>query len=447
MTQATIDLIWWIGGGVVAGVGLALLVWALIGDRSRGRKRCPKCWYDMSSTPRREEGEFVGWVCPECGRRTIADRDMFRSRRQLWKLALALTLMFGGIGVPMSRVPRTTLIRATPTPILVWIAHAAIEPSWSAGPTFYSDVYWILFERKRAGAMSDSQAFTLGMKSLRSTFRTPERWPAGLPVPVFFDAERWWWAIEQRRRLSLLPDRPGLSAVRTIGWMDQRGGYTRTGTELSTPSRWEIGALPEGIHSIDFDVIVEKGTAGSSNSSASFKPDSIVWRDRIKRSIQIVATLEELSRPVRSDAIDRAVREGLDLKLVVRNTPNVWATVTRPIDTSLTGVTLGITIELCRDGEVVDRTTMLIEGSPPIKGRWKRGFAIRGREIRAADLDDPAWTVRVRGDGPTALLQLTGTSHWAGSFELALKDIAIDNEEGLALERYTPPAIPLRGVE
>ena len=50
-----------LGVAVVPLVGLLLVVWGLWGDRSKGRPRCPKCWYDMRGTVPR-------LVCPECGR-------------------------------------------------------------------------------------------------------------------------------------------------------------------------------------------------------------------------------------------------------------------------------------------------------------------------------------------------------------------------------------------
>ena len=42
--------------GVVAS---AALVWSCFGNRSRGRRRCGGCWYDMSATD--------DMRCPECG--------------------------------------------------------------------------------------------------------------------------------------------------------------------------------------------------------------------------------------------------------------------------------------------------------------------------------------------------------------------------------------------
>ena len=39
-----------LGVAVVPLVGLLLVCWGLWGDRSKGRPRCPKCWYDMRGT-------------------------------------------------------------------------------------------------------------------------------------------------------------------------------------------------------------------------------------------------------------------------------------------------------------------------------------------------------------------------------------------------------------
>lgn len=66
--------------------GLILLVWAGVGDRARGRLRCPRCWYDMqgmSDAPR----------CPECGREIRSPRQLRRARRARWPVALAGVLI------------------------------------------------------------------------------------------------------------------------------------------------------------------------------------------------------------------------------------------------------------------------------------------------------------------------------------------------------------------
>lgn len=57
-------------------------LWSLAGDPSRGRRRCPRCWYDMAGG---------GMECPECGRRADGEREFFRTRRR-WRRGAACTM-------------------------------------------------------------------------------------------------------------------------------------------------------------------------------------------------------------------------------------------------------------------------------------------------------------------------------------------------------------------
>ncbi len=71
-------------------VGLSLLVWSMMWDRSRGRRRCPKCWYGMEGVPASEGG---GWTCPECGQTVAKERQLLRTRRR-WGIAALALLVF-----------------------------------------------------------------------------------------------------------------------------------------------------------------------------------------------------------------------------------------------------------------------------------------------------------------------------------------------------------------
>jgi len=79
----------WVLG--VAGAGL--LAWALLADRARGRRRCPKCWYDLSGAS--PKGGIV--VCPECGRRITRARALRRTRRRWRWAALACVMLMGAL--------------------------------------------------------------------------------------------------------------------------------------------------------------------------------------------------------------------------------------------------------------------------------------------------------------------------------------------------------------
>ena len=71
-------------GAILAGLcGTALLAWALFSDRSRGRRRCGRCWYPMDHA--------ASLRCPECGHEAKSDRAHYRTRRR-WKWAAASLL-------------------------------------------------------------------------------------------------------------------------------------------------------------------------------------------------------------------------------------------------------------------------------------------------------------------------------------------------------------------
>ncbi len=73
----------WIAGAVIAALALAAIGWCIAGDRARGRRRCPKCWHDLSATP--------GLTCSECGFTAHGEAALHRTRRRVG-LAAALSL-------------------------------------------------------------------------------------------------------------------------------------------------------------------------------------------------------------------------------------------------------------------------------------------------------------------------------------------------------------------
>src|SRR5688572_9581634 len=87
--------LWWMGVAVCAGGGVVVLV-ALLRDRSRGRRRCPRCWYEMTGVP--------GLVCPECGKAARREKALFRTRRR-WRMA-GVSALVAGLGLAAALTPR-----------------------------------------------------------------------------------------------------------------------------------------------------------------------------------------------------------------------------------------------------------------------------------------------------------------------------------------------------
>ena len=84
-----LDFALWTGAIFLGVLALLVATWALFADSARGRKRCPKCWYDMSASPT--------LTCPECGTTAKSPAALLRTRRR-WRVLLvsaALVLLSG----------------------------------------------------------------------------------------------------------------------------------------------------------------------------------------------------------------------------------------------------------------------------------------------------------------------------------------------------------------
>jgi hypothetical protein len=145
MTQSwyQLDWIWTATAWALAALGAALLLWSLFWDRARGRKRCPKCWYDLSQTPPQPIDGVDAWKCPECGR-VSREKQLFRTRRQ-WRRALLALLVFV-LADAAESVPRAAQTgRAAFVPSLLLLACVPADPppfSTTLAPTNSDERWW-----------------------------------------------------------------------------------------------------------------------------------------------------------------------------------------------------------------------------------------------------------------------------------------------------------------
>lgn len=80
------DWLYWTLGGLLGIAATVMLVRALFADRSRGRRRCPKCWYDMS-------GVSQSLQCPECGCASRHEHHFARTRRHWWRVLACIVFL------------------------------------------------------------------------------------------------------------------------------------------------------------------------------------------------------------------------------------------------------------------------------------------------------------------------------------------------------------------
>ncbi len=101
-------------------VALALAVWGCRFDSSKGRARCPRCWYDLTTARRIANSTGVRGNCSECGLHIGQDRDYFHPRANRWLQfapVCSLVVMYAVYVVPrvylygwIGTIPTTALI-------------------------------------------------------------------------------------------------------------------------------------------------------------------------------------------------------------------------------------------------------------------------------------------------------------------------------------------------
>ncbi len=114
MTTSEIVGVWVariVGSGIIAASAWVLLRFAR-GDRSRGRRRCPKCWYELGIS-------IESLRCPECGFAARDEAMLLRTRRRLRTVVLAVLLLLPGVGILLApRVYRDGWPAVVPGPVL-----------------------------------------------------------------------------------------------------------------------------------------------------------------------------------------------------------------------------------------------------------------------------------------------------------------------------------------
>lgn len=100
-------------GALLTLAWLALTLWALLHDRSRGRARCPKCFFSLQG--------LAATRCPECGGDVTDERRLHRTHRR-WGvavLAAVLLLLPAALTGGLARVQQAGAWADIPSAVLV----------------------------------------------------------------------------------------------------------------------------------------------------------------------------------------------------------------------------------------------------------------------------------------------------------------------------------------
>lgn len=410
------DLVFFGIGAVLALGSIAIALSALFSDRSLGRKRCPKCWYDMTAAGATVKRGRELFVCPECGR-TITDAKRLFATRRGWRLfAGACVLML--IATQVIQQPKRTQEGWTswiPSSIL-----ALVPAVWGDG----SNPFFPTVLGKRADDMFGWQVSLamhlegrIGESALRGAIRTRGTWPAGTPIMVHLSP----WRVgldsavcDRRFRLRSEVTR-GVAECYVV----HKGTYLHVlGYSPWTEVIW-LPALQAGNHTLRFEIEADTYVRDS---------EIPLVRKTIEVPMTIVPSVADVLAPLRSTAIDAAIRAGMSVRILppqYRASPVCLdLAVTLPPQTAL-----GIKVDLLCAGRVVGTTDVnaafsetsvlctvekshydeLVANVWP----WQSSSESAPESLRR-------WSIRVRGDPILSLTDFDAVQYWEGSVEVPL---------------------------
>lgn len=368
-------------------LALVLALWAMFWDRPRGRRRCPKCWYDMTASP--------GMKCSECGHDATSVRHLLKTRR-MWRWLVA-GVVAAGVGYVLLVTPRVLQVGwrgAVPTSALIWwVTHTESEAVWDDLTKRMSAPTKQAAELARRAAKDQLWDWQWRWMLRRvEVVRYRERWPVDYKWVISTGLPYWLVSIGHPQATSPLQD-----------------AEESFGTHLLP---WRAGKLAPGTRAVELQLAV-----GS-------------WSGDWSVPVVLVESPDDAMTPVQSNMIDAAIRRSLDVGFADDPIPaigtdmKVGARLFRSRAPILGDVAVGIVVELKRDTEVVKEWVLVMRDSPygePVDWiRFKRPTP-GWNDQDAAEMD--RWTVRVRGDVEAALTDLRRTRYWAGDYTVPLTDL------------------------
>jgi len=418
MSQAAwwqLDWIWTATGWVLFSAGVVVLVWALFWDRARGRRRCPKCWYDMSGVP--------GLTCPECGRTQRHDRRLFATRRP-WAVAI-LGLVCLGAAYPTANV--LTILRdgwvgTVPDVVLAWVTPLG-EHYWPREPGVRADGVLIRELQRRVENESLSvRGYRVFLRRFYQkypdqamwTVQTRETWPRGEHVWA-----QLWWPAPLWRQSDRVAIRARLKGTDT--WV---GGdpMRRSATE-------DLGVLTAVHDGAQIEAQILLYPASNTSAQQSPIPPAVIYQG-VLRTLRVRRPNDDGLTPIFGDEISR----------------NIVAA-------------LGPTVVLDRDGEAFLNMLLSSEHLPPFEPDWSLSARVELREaetvvatcefvypmpgngmivdymlvhtnvrfvtspgVRLDTLSGPL-VLRITGDRHLALRDIHRTAFWAGSVDIPISGL------------------------
>ncbi|MBL9119128.1 MAG: hypothetical protein JNL80_04350 [Phycisphaerae bacterium] len=458
--DATQVLVWSIVSLVTAAV-LYLIVRALFRDRSRGRRRCPRCWHDMQETP--------GLRCPECGSTVRSEARFFATRRH-WRratfLLIGLIVMAMVVRVQMTEenlfeyAPTWFLTNSLPyapssttdpvtEALQARIARKALTPEQiaevgrriregdaSAPPTSlrWQSRYGVLLQSLMAQGLDalergqlDDPALVV-LESFRdlpplATLTAPREWPAHEPLIVELAIDEWWPPMTYAR-VRVRDEHDGTERIMGL----DSGG--------AAAPRYPFAFAPIGENETQrrFSVTVEARKTAPNGGPDPSQPWCAAHVSTSTLSLRRVEPID--LKPFSGKEADDAVRSVFARGLVAWRQGwrryGLMFDASRTGDESFDGTLLGLDIELTQ-GDTVRRHSRIWwpAGRSATLARWEILFE-DPEPLASLTTGSEGWSIRVRGRRDIAVRALASvagvsptatpfTRYWEGDVMIPLE--------------------------
>lgn len=436
--------------------------WGMFSDRAKGRRRCPRCWYNLAYTP--------GMTCGECGYTGRSEKDFARTRHR-WGIALLAVLgaaLIGGYVIDrantqgwMTYMPNTALVWLMPVegdsgPILGELGQrmtfnllsddqrlamlrraAKGDPGRRPSGDAWTDKYGGLTLRLRRAlldhedeAVQEEVAEILMTIPPRVALSTRRTWPSDVGPTLDVQAIDW-WPVRMQWRIRAEPQLEGAEVdvhVLRDAPIQQRG-YS-----LFLPP------LEEGEHDVEVKLAIDRRASADEDWQ---RIDERVVTVPIEVEGSLTENLQAVSGEELDEAIRRTFRSGLTKwdsgSLPVRVGLNIRPTLSELFDDTA----VGVRIDVYRNGELGRQLDIWWEAGPLGRGTsWEVPW-LDDEVLGRPDEEGEEWTVRVRGLPELALRVDGPTRYWAGEVTVPVpvrRQAGAVGSRGWIPEEPVPPA-------
>ena len=413
--------------GLLLVLGVAVCYRALFADPPRNRRRCPKCWHDMTGTP--------GRVCPECGRDSRFEANLHKWRRHYRLLTLGILLLAASwFAWVAPAVRRGGWIASVPSQLLLLTPESGPRELTSAANAE-------LLQRAAAGMLSPRQLQAVVDRLAPQLLRTRPVWPTN--TPIRYEAATVWAS-----------GRLGTVSLRAVGSADSTAPSPEwprpdlTHEQLWTDRQWSLPPKSAGKHEIMAEVVVARPRLGADGKPLSGPPEE-VWRGTVRRSILVAGSPSDILNATSGANLDDFIRDRTRPRLVRLPTSGTYTIHTdRPRGPLTESVTIAMRIEILHGDKPIAaaRRLYLASGNqglfnpPALLEGDAQAVADAAAKLAntppdtsgdTADIEPagpdtpprPVWTVRITGDAELALRDFNSNAYWDGTVEFPLSHL------------------------